>query len=342
MGMWEGLYLGMQGIRERRDREMDREEARRIREEDMAFRREQFEAQQRIARQGVIRELYPEIQKRSAAASQLASQASILRGYLGDSPIIDTLRASGNPEAVERVISSLEAGYEAAQEEGRGDEFLQLYKTTLENDYRISEATTGEIDFSLFNNVVSPEDFTSLGLPTTFTIPGAVEGRPVVYQPTATIEDLNAVERRIANAAVERGSQEIERLDRSITRINSMLNTDIDPNTEQELRSDLITLGDRRMMIEGVLDETKGDNPSYAGILSIYGNDMVERVLGSGPRRIDPAQLSPSFTDLTSRQPITIVSPEQAQRFFELGVITETDTILYNGQQYPVRDLLEG
>jgi hypothetical protein len=83
-------------------------------------------------------------------------------------------------------------------------------------------------------------------------------------------------------------------------------------------------------------------DPSYAGILSIYGNDMVERVLGSGPRRLDPAQLSPSFTDLTSRQPITVVSPEQAQRFFELGVITETDTILYNGQQYPVRDLLEG
>jgi hypothetical protein len=42
MGMWEGLYLGMQGIREREEREMDREEARRIREEDMAFRREQI------------------------------------------------------------------------------------------------------------------------------------------------------------------------------------------------------------------------------------------------------------------------------------------------------------
>lgn len=341
--MWKGVLQGYMMDVERREREADREEARRIREEDMAFRREQFEAQQRIARQGMIRDLYPEIQKRSAATTQLASQASILRGYLGDSPIIDTLRASGNPEAVERVISNLEAGYEAAQEEGRGDEFLQLYKTTLENDYRITEATTGEIDFSLFEGVVSPEDFTGLGLPTTFTIPGAVEGRPVVYQPTATIEDLNAAERRIANAAVARGNQEIERLRQASTEITSMLdNSEIDPNTEQELRNDLITLTDRRMMIEGVLDEAKGDNPSYSGVLSIYGNDMVERVLGSGPRRIDPSQLSPSFTDLTSRQPITIVSPEQAQRFFQMGVITETDNILYNGQQYSVRDLLEG
>lgn len=341
--MWQGILQGLTMVEEEKERREVREEARRIREEDVAFRREQFDAQQRLARQGLIRDIYPEIQKRSAAASQLASQASILRGYLGDSPIIDTLRASGNPEAVERVISSLEAGYEAAQEEGRGDEFLQLYKTTLENDYRITEATTGEIDFSLFEGVVSPEDFTGLGLPTTFTIPGAVEGRPVVYQPTATIEDLNAAERRIANAAVDRGSQEIERLRRASTEITSMLdNSEIDPNTEQELRNDLITLTDRRMMIEGALDEAKGDNPSYSGVLSIYGNDMVERVLGSGPRRIDPAQLSPSFTDLTSRQPVTVVSPEQAQRFFELGVITEADTILYNGQQYPVRDLLEG
>lgn len=341
MGMWQGLYLGMQNIREREERDMDREEARRVREEDMAFRREQFNAQQALARQGMVRDLYPMIKDRSAAASQLSSQESILRGYLGDSPIIQTLVGSGNPEAIGRVISNLEAGYVKAQEEGRGDEYLQTYRNTLENDYRITPSSTGEIDFSLFENVVSSEELTAMGLPTTFTIPGGVEGRPVIYQPTATLEDLNSAERRIATAAVDRGNQEIQRLNRSITQINSMLNsTNIDPNTEQGLRSDLITLGDRRMMIEGALDDATGDRPSYAGVLSIYGNDMVERVLGSGPRRIDPSQLSPSFTDLTSRQPITIVSPEQAQRFFELGVITEADNILYNGQQYSVRDLL--
>ena len=59
MGVWEGIYLGMQSSRERRERESEREEARRIREEDMAFRREQFEFQQTDARRRMIADLYP-------------------------------------------------------------------------------------------------------------------------------------------------------------------------------------------------------------------------------------------------------------------------------------------
>jgi len=43
MGMWEGLYTGLQNIRAREEREMDREEVRRIREEDREDRRRALE-----------------------------------------------------------------------------------------------------------------------------------------------------------------------------------------------------------------------------------------------------------------------------------------------------------
>ena len=43
MGMWEGLYTGLQNIRAREEREMDREEARRIRAEDIEIRRRELE-----------------------------------------------------------------------------------------------------------------------------------------------------------------------------------------------------------------------------------------------------------------------------------------------------------
>lgn len=340
--MWQGILQGMMLADEERARKEGIEETRRMREEDVAFRREQFAFQQAQAHRNMITELYPLLRERSAAASELTNQGSILRGYLGDSPIVDTLVSTGNAEAVGRVISSLESGYEAAQEEGRGEEYIQAWRTTLENDARITEATQGEIDFSLFEGVVSPEDLTSLGLPTTFTRPGTVEVAPIVYQPTATIEDLNAVERRIASTAIQQGNAEKERIDRASAQIAAMLDDpSLDPDRQDALRADLITLTDRRMMVENALDDATGDSPAFSSILSIYGNSATDRVISSSPRRIDPSSLTPAFTEAASGQPITVTSPDQAQRFFDLGLITENDTIMYNGQQYPVRDLFE-
>lgn len=341
--MWQGILQGLMLADEERARKEGIEETRRMREEDVAFRREQFAFQQQQARQNMITELYPLMRDRSAAASELSNQASILRGYLGDSPVVDTLVGTGNSEAVSRVISSLEAGYEAAQEEGRGEDYIQAWRTTLENDARITGATQGEIDFSLFEGVVSPEDLTSLGLPTTFTRPGTIEVAPVIYQPAATPEDLNVIERRIASTAVEQGNREMQRLDRASAQITAMLDDpSLDPDRQTALRSDLVAVGDRRRMVEGALDEATGDRPSFSGILSIFGNSATDRVLSSSTRRIDPNSLTPAFTEISSGQPITVTSPDQAQRFFDLGIITENDTIMYNGQQFLVRDLFEG
>jgi dsDNA-binding SOS-regulon protein len=344
MGMWEGLYVGMQGIRERRDREMDREEARRVREEDMAFRREQFEFQQADARRRMIADLYPNLLKQSAAQSELNGQRSILSGYFSDQPeLVDKIINTGNTEAISRVIQNLEKNFEAASLDGQGEQYLQTWATTVMNSSRFTEATPGEIDFSMFEGVVSPEDLTSLGLSTTFTRPGTIEVAPVIYQPAATPEDLNVVERRIASTAVEQGNREMQRLDRASAQITAMLDdSSLDPDRQTALRADLVAVGDRRRMVEGALDDTKGDRPSFSGILSIFGNSATDRVLSSSTRRVDPNSLTPAFTEISSGQPITVTSPDQAQRFFDLGIITENDTIMYNGQQFLVRDLFEG
>ena len=92
MGMWEGLYLGMQGIREREEREMDREEARRIREEDMAFRREQFERGILEQRRNALLPIL--LQRREQAeAEQEAVNAGVSLGFLR--PVSQALQRSG-------------------------------------------------------------------------------------------------------------------------------------------------------------------------------------------------------------------------------------------------------
>ena len=97
MGMWEGLYLGMQGIREREEREMDREEARRIREEDMAFRREQIN-QARIDsyRQAVLPILLARREEDKVITQAINSGVSL--GF--DRPVANALYRAGQLENI--------------------------------------------------------------------------------------------------------------------------------------------------------------------------------------------------------------------------------------------------
>jgi len=103
MGMWEGLYLGMQNIRERRDREMDREEARRIREEDMAFRREQFERNILEQRRNALLPIL--LQRREQAeAVQQSINTAVAMGF--ERPAAVALQRSGQ---LGFVVQSVEA-----------------------------------------------------------------------------------------------------------------------------------------------------------------------------------------------------------------------------------------
>jgi hypothetical protein len=80
MGMWQGLYLGLQNIRERDERNLDREEARRAREEDMAFRREMFQAQVLESRRNTVLEVLAS-RRQQEAQSQAEVRGAVARGF---------------------------------------------------------------------------------------------------------------------------------------------------------------------------------------------------------------------------------------------------------------------
>lgn len=92
MGMWEGLYMGLQNIRAREEREMDREEARRIREEDLELRRRELE-QARIDRyrQAVLPILLENREKDRAIQQSINSGVAI--GF--NRPVSEALYRSG-------------------------------------------------------------------------------------------------------------------------------------------------------------------------------------------------------------------------------------------------------
>jgi len=103
MGMWEGLYTGLQNIRAREEREMDREEARRIRQEDLEIRRRELE-QARIDRyrQAVLPILLENREKDRAIQQSINSGVAL--GF--NRPVSEALHRSGQ---LGLILSSVEA-----------------------------------------------------------------------------------------------------------------------------------------------------------------------------------------------------------------------------------------
>ena len=78
MGVWEGLYTGLQNIRAREEREMDREEARRIRAEDLELRRRELEqARMDRYRQAVLPIILENREKDKAIQQKINSGVAI-------------------------------------------------------------------------------------------------------------------------------------------------------------------------------------------------------------------------------------------------------------------------
>jgi hypothetical protein len=339
MTSWRGVLQGLQMYDEARAAREDRE----LREEQFRIDAENAREALNLRRQQMVIDLLPTLRESQTSSSALANLGARLQGYFGtDSPIVDRLLSSGDVEGIERVLSNVEDGYVAAQEEGRGDDFLETVRISLENEAEISPATVGELDTSLIEELLG-QSLEEVGLPieTTYTIPGSVSVRPTIYQPSATLEDLTRVEQRIAATAVDEANDELLRLRRGTADITERLqDPSLDADTQAALQEDLIYLGDRMQTVENAIDDTTGNNPSYFNILGLYGNQAVQDVIATSTRRLDENSLRPTFRENLSRAPIMITSPDQAQRFFELGIITERDVILYNGQEYPVSDLI--
>lgn len=339
MTSWRGVLQGLQMYDEAKAAREERE----LREEQFRIDAENAREALNLRRQQMVVDLLPTLRESQTNSSALANLGARLQGYFGtDSPIVNRLLSSGDVEGIERVLSNVENGYVAAQEEGRGADFLETVRISLENEAEIRPATTGELDTTLIEQLLG-QSLEEVGLPieTTYTIPGSVVARPTIYQPSATLEDLTRVEERIAASAVDEANDELSRLRRGASEINQQLQRpNIDADLEASLRADLAYLGDRMQIVENAIDDTTGDNPSYFGILGLYGNQATQEVIATSTRRLDESSLRPTFRENLSRSPIVIVSPEQAQRFFELGIITERDVISYNGQEYPVSDLI--
>lgn len=351
MGMWQGMLEGLKMVEEEKRLEREREERRaeleaerqfreRQYQENREFREREFAAQRedaanrlRISQQQLGIEMYPLIRSNSDSSSELAQYGNTLAGIFGaDSALVDTLISSGDVEGVGSIVSSIQEGYRQAEEQGRGAEFIESVRVTLENDATIEAASVGQIDQEAFQAAVGLS-LEEVGLPSTYAIPGSITAPPIVYQPTATIEDLNRIEERIAANSAELARDELQRNQRALAQLTEQLQSpDLRQQERDAIQADQALIGDRMRQIQEALDAATGDNASYFDLLGIYGNSAVNSVLEAATVRVDRNDLSPSFSTTISSTPIAVSSPAQMARLYSLGILKQGDQVFYNGR----------
>jgi hypothetical protein len=339
--MWQGLLAGLESVEASRERRQERDFRERQFESSEARAQEQLQmARDTLAlnRQKMLASLYPHLKKETGNSSDLAESVSILGGLFGsDSDVVERVLSSGNAAGAKRLATNVSNAYTAAAQQGRGDEFLEYIKNTIINDAVIDPAQTGRMDFSNVNELFGEnieETLSGLGLDLETTTPGSIVFRPPVYQPIATEQDLNLIEKRIAQSAKDMAFSERRNIDKGLAQINIRLQkAGLDPNEEDLLRQSQMTLGERRRSVDEALDLATGDLPVYNELFSLFGTPSLEFAT-KGPSAVDPERLSPTFTSSLSSVPISVVSESQAHMLYEIGVIKPGDLVLMEGRRF--------
>lgn len=282
-------------------------------------------------RNQLIPHLMKKTQSRTALTGKLKTSESRLLGYGFDKDAVDRILSTGDVENISSFISDLDKGYTAAEEAGRGNQYLETVNTTLENAlYQPQQEQP--LDMSDLRGILgATADEMPFADELTTTVPGAFGYKPPVYTETRGIDDYTKLEKRIERNARLTANSENNKLNRQISAITKRLeSSNLSGEEEATLMEDRAALLSRKQTIGQALDAYSGEEKDAFPLLSIYGTDTVSKVT-SDFERFDPSKLLPNLTESIGKAPIAVTNAEQAQRFVQMGILNEGDSVLIDG-----------
>lgn len=315
-GFWSGFGTGF-------SRGLDREEQRRQFNEAMLQKR----------KAAILPDLRKVREKQQSEKIKLNSLATRLRGYGLEDDVVLSVIGTGDTESIERFVSTMDKQYETAQQAGRGEQYFETVNTTLSNAIMSPQGTTtlqGE-DLAEYLGTSLDEFGIQDDMGLDITTPGEFGYRPPVYTETRDIEDYSKLEKRIAENARLTANSENNKLNRQISAITKRLeSSNLSEEEEATLAEDRAALLSRKQTIGEALDAYSGEEKDAFPLLSIYGTDAVGKVT-SDFERFDQNKLLPNLTESIGKAPIAVTSAEQAQRFVQMGLLNEGDSVVIDG-----------
>lgn len=282
-------------------------------------------------RNQLIPHLMKKTQSRTALASKLKTSESRLLGYGLDRDAVDRIMSTGDVENISSFISDLDKGYIAAEEAGRGNQYLETVNTTLENALYQPQQEQA-LDMSDLRGILgATADEMPFVDELTTTVPGAFGYKPPVYIETRDIDAYTQLENRIRENVRITASSENNKLNRQISAITKRLeSSNLSGEEEATLMEDRAALLSRKQTVGQALDAYSGEEKDAFPLLAIYGTDAVGKIT-SDFERFDQNKLLPNLTESIGKAPIAVTSAEQAQRFVQMGILNEGDSVLIDG-----------
>lgn len=322
-GFWSGFGKGF-------SEGLDREERRRQFEETMKQRRTEAILPQLIKRQTKV----------SETKGKLASLGNRLRGYGLEDAAIGRILETGDVESIEAFTKNLDNGYRAAEEAGRGNQFLETVKTTLDNaTYQPAQEAT--LDLSGLEQMMGEigDEFALEGMTT--TVPGAFSYKPPVYTESRDVGEYGQLEERIAENAKQLAQNEKRKIDQQLSAITQRLESSaLTEDEETALREDTKTLLERSQTVGTALDAFSGEEKDAFPLLSLYGTQSVNKMVSDFPT-YDPSSLQPAFQENIGKAPFAVTSADQVKRLTASGILRENSSVLLDGEVKPVQEVLK-
>lgn len=234
-------------------------------------------------------------------------------GVEKDNPVLAKLAGLNNPAVMKSVFETLQKYHTKIVESGRTDvNALDMFRSGA-NDFlsniEITSPDPAQADKAIANmEAVLGKPLDDLTKSIIRSSVGTAGSALAVTEPTV-IEPLDPSKlgdwvEIITQDAVALGNSEKKRISKAMTSVNEMSKTGT--SDQQALAKELMDwLGTRSLAVTEAIDSTRGNNPDYFGIASLYGNSAIGKAMEAEPKL--KTSLIPAYLkEATDAEPIEV------------------------------------
>lgn len=315
MGIWKGIYMGLQDIEAQKEKEADREERRQERMADIIEKRRAIALE--LLAKGVFNK------STSKAVEHFGTALNSRYGVSEET--VANLAASSGATGLERALEVLDNQNKKYAELGRTvpqGVITEVFESAVVTPHG------GPVDFDAVEAYVG-EQFSDLDKKI-FALSSAQAPRVYIPEPAVIpppkLQDVALMEERAAGYLRQSAGIESQNINNALNQVYKAEANETDPTKLAELEATKTWLLGRKDSVESALASAEGSNGNLTGLVGLYGNEFFEEMRKADPR-MGAAVLSPLFKNSAPIAPKKVDSQQTLDNLIKAGVIKEGEPV---------------
>lgn len=316
MGIWKGIYMGLQDIEAQKEKEADREEQRQARMSEILERRRATVL--KLAESGGLNK--PTMDAVEHTGSVLTNRFGVKEETVAN--LAATAGAAGLDQAL-KVLDAQRVKYEEAGKTLPQEVVTQVFEGAI-----VTASSGGSIDFDKVQEYMGTElDPLDRELLTRSNAQA-----PQVYIPEPAfvapprLQDVDLMERRANAYLVQNAGMEVQTLNKTLNQIQQAEQSETDPTKLKELEDTKAWILERQSSVQDALSSAEGDGGNPTGLVALYGNEFFNKMFEADPR-MKLGVVSPLYENPVSVAPKRVESMQVLRSLARAGIIKVGDVV---------------